>query len=176
MTDAILDRYRHSVTRAMRQRLPDFAPEARHTAPILAILETPGPGAKRSGHCGLDNSDPTAKRIARLVEESGIQRRDIVFWNLYAAYEAGHTRRTKWAKHLSDLINLMPNLQVVIAFGDHAWRGLRDVELPQKIWLIGAPHPSNQSCNRNREATRLISRAWLRAKLCITAHSRPTRR
>jgi hypothetical protein len=169
VADSKLEFYRHKVAQQRHLRLPAFSTIARHTAPILAILDTPGnSGAERSGFCSHENEDPTARRTKRIIEKIGIQPCDIVFWNFFAAYKARHTQRSVWALHMSELIGILPNLKVAIVFGDHAWRGMRDVELPPTVILIGAPHPSNRSCNANPDAERAIFRAWERAKFCLT--------
>jgi hypothetical protein len=168
MYDRVLEQYRQSVIKQTGKDCPSFAEEARHIAPILAILETPGnSGAQRSQVCSLDNNDPTARRTAKIIESVGLSRKQIVFWNFFAAYERGQKDRAMWAEQLCRLIPLLPKLRTLITFGDEAWRGLRDVDLSAGIFLIGAPHPSNRSCNSNSNAEQAILRAWERAKANI---------
>jgi hypothetical protein len=71
-----------------------------------------------------------------------IPRKQIVFWNFYAAYEDMEDARVgsvDWADELQKLIELLPDLAAVIAFGRKASLGMRDVALPRGVVLIGAP-------------------------------------
>ena len=161
MEDPILESYREDLINRTDLRFPKFAQEAVHTAPILAVLDTPGPGAVE--RCSLDNRDGTSRRQRRVMSEVGVERERVIFWNFFAAYDGERDRRF-WAGELERLINLLPNIRAVMVFGDDAWRGMRDVELPNGVTLIGAPHPSDQSCNPNPEAEPAIKCAWQRAK------------
>lgn len=49
----------------------------------------------------------------------------------------------------------------------NAWLGMRDVELPKGVALIGAPHSSNLAVNSDKLAEGKIERAWCRAKQLI---------
>jgi len=168
MGDEVLEQYRRAAAERTGLTFPRFADEAVNSAPILAVLQNPGnSGAEVSGVCSLDNADPTARRTARIIASLGLNRDQIIFWNFYGAYEATKPDRSLWATELEHLISLLPNLRAVIAFGDQAWRGMRDVQIPRHTLLVGAPHPSNRSCNSNPDAEDLIVRAWRRAKAIL---------
>ena len=163
--DKELSQYRKALIRRTGKTFPCFAHDATSSAPILAILETPGrSGAVKSRKTDIDNDDPTAKRQKEIISSIGIDRKDIVFWNFFAAYEAVGGDYEYWGKQLTDLIKILPNLKVVLAFGDKAWRGVRELSLPTGVMLIGAPHPSNRACNANPRAVGQIKAAWARAK------------
>ena len=151
--------------------VPKFADEAVHTATVLAVLRDPGnPGAKKSGKCSIDNDDPTARRQKKIINEVGVGRTEIVFWNFFASYDAGKDRgavsQEKWADELEGLIELMPNLEVILVFGTEAWQGMRFVKLKKSINLIAAPHPSDLGVRRPGAEDRL-KRAWERAENII---------
>jgi hypothetical protein len=172
MADAILEQYRIGVEQRTGLVFPRFAEEAVHTAPILAVLQNPGnSGAERTLACSLNNPDPTARRQKRIIGDVGLRREQIVFWNFFAAFGSmgaiGIAKRSMWASELERLIRDMKSLRAVIVFGDEAWRGMREVEIPRDVLLIGAPHPSNRSCNSNPDAENQIRKAWARAKDCL---------
>jgi hypothetical protein len=90
-----------------------------------------------------------------------------VLWNFYAAFEAKGPR-SFWEKETETLAKIMPNLKVVLAFGNDTWLGMQHVELPERVVLFGAPHPSNRGINSNKKlAEGRIERAWSRAKQVI---------
>ena len=164
--DCVLADYRSSLIEQTGWQYPNFAQEAVHTAEILALLESPSKsGAEVSGECSIDNPDQTARRQLRLVNQAGISRERIVFWNFYASYNPNAKDDSFWAAQTEALTEILPNLRVVIVFGNKAWKGMRDVWLPLEVALIGAPHPANRSCNSsNPLAEPLVLRAWFRAR------------
>ena len=156
-----LQAYRASLIAETGLTFPDFAPGSTHEARILFVAETPGPGAVKSGACAPTNNDPSAKRTRRLMTEAGVEPREVIFWNFYAAYERRPPREAEqWAARLDRLLALMPKLETVLVMGDKAWRGIRYVRLPRHLQLIWAPHPSNRSINGKPERERLIADAW----------------
>ena len=166
--DNILEKYWKDITDRTELSFPRFADEAVHTAPVLAVLQNPGnSGAEKSGVCSLNNDDPTAKRTDRLMSEAGIIREQVIFWNFNAAYGKPYRNREFWVSEMGVLVSLLPNLRVLIAFGNEAWQGIRDVRLPARVRLIGAPHPSNRSCNSKPRAEGLIADTWQRTKLLL---------
>jgi hypothetical protein len=166
--DQVLKNFVEKISERTCLEFPQFADEAVHTAPFLAVLEIPdNSGAERSRKCSLDNDDPTAKLTLRIVTKVGIKREQIVFWNFYAAYKSERNRKF-WARELEGLIKEMPKLRAIVAFGDEAWRGMRDVDLRKGIALLGARHPSNRGCNPDtEEAEQELTRVWSRAKALL---------
>jgi hypothetical protein len=167
--DKILKKYRDGLIE--RYDVPNFADEAVHTAPILAVLQDPGnSGAEESNECSIDNDDPTARRQKAIIAEVGIDRTEIVFWNFFASYDTGKKfgveSQKKWGEKLEELIVLMPDLKVILVFGTAAWQGMRFVKLKEPINLIAAPHPSNRGISQPDAKDRL-KRAWERAESII---------
>lgn len=169
--DDVLAKYREDLEKRTGQKVPKFAPEALHTAPILALLERPdNSGAARSLVVQVDNVDPTARRTLMMINRAGLRSNQYVLWNFYASFNPDATKegRRFWAREAELLIGELPNLQVVLVFGIDPWIGMRDVELPKGIAMIGAPHPSNRGVNSDKLASeRKIERAWARAKQLI---------
>jgi hypothetical protein len=163
--DKMLSLYRSEVAKRTQQTIPEFSADAVHTASILALLETPGgSGAVGTGVVCITNPDPTAKRTLRMIERAGLRPGKYLLWNFFASYESVTADRERWRVETHKLIEILPNLKVVLVFGNNAWLGMRDVELPQGVFLIGAPHPSNLAVNSDKLAEGKIKRAWQRAK------------
>ena len=126
---------------------PNFAKDAVHTAPILALLRDPGnSGAEDSQVCSIENNDQTSRNQKKAIMNAGINTNDIVFWNFYAPFGIDKNfkikSQEKWAEEIVKLIGLMPNLKVVLACGKDAQKGMKFVELDKDITLIESPHPS----------------------------------
>ena len=148
---------------------PEFAKEAVHTAPILALLQNPGNSdAENTGVCSIDNEDPTSTNQKEIIETKvGINREDIVFWNFFASFDIGKNlgieSQERWAKEVEELIRRMPKLKVVLVCGEKAWKGMRFVKLKKSITLIAAPHPSSRGLAQLKARDKL-EEAWKRAK------------
>jgi hypothetical protein len=167
--DDVLAKYRDGLKGRVEQDVPSFAPEAVHTAPILALLLEPDKsGAAGSRIVQVHNNDPTARRTLKMINRAKLRADQYVLWNFYASFEAKTKLRHFWEKETKLLIKEMPNLKVVLVFGTDAWIGMRDVELPRGVALIGAPHPSNRGVMLDKLlAEEKIERAWARAKQLI---------
>jgi hypothetical protein len=167
----VLAKYREGLEKRIGQKTPKFAPEAVHTAPILALLERPdNSGAAKSLIVQVGNDDPTARRTLEMINRAGLKSDQYVLWNFYASFNPDATKegRRNWARETELLIKEMPNLKVVLVFGTDAWIGMRDVELRKGVALIGAPHPSNRGVNSDKlVAVGKIERAWARARQLI---------
>jgi len=167
--DDVLAKYRDGLKERVKQEVPGFAPEAVHTAPILALLLEPdNSGAAGSRIVQVHNNDPTARRTLKMINRVKLAADQYVLWNFYASFEAKTKPRRFWEEETKRLVEEMPNLKVVLVFGTDAWIGMRDVELRKGVALIGAPHPSNRGVNSDRlVAEGKIERAWARAKQLI---------
>src|SRR4051812_11548126 len=87
--DSILADYRLGLEKRAQQGVPKFAPEAVHTAPILALLLEPdNSGAARSLVVQVHNDDPTARRTLQMIKRAGLQLNEHVLWNFYASMKA----------------------------------------------------------------------------------------
>src|SRR4051812_19378568 len=108
--DDVLANYRDGLIRRADRDVPRFAPEAVHTAPILALLEEPdNSGAARSLVVQVHNNDPTARRTLRMIKRAGLELDHFVLWNFYASMKAKTIigRRSFWEKETETLANLM---------------------------------------------------------------------
>lgn len=98
-------------------------------ARLLYVLRDPGPKTQDdtgSGFLCWENDDATAETICRLCEEVGIVASDAMPWNAYPWY----INRDPKAKELEQgvvtlkrIIDLLPNLQVVLLLGKAAQDG-----------------------------------------------------
>jgi hypothetical protein len=83
------------------------------------------------------NDDPTARRTREMINRAGLQPHQYVIWNFYASIEATTKERRIWERETEGLIATMrDDLKVVLVFGNDAWLGMRDVELPKGVALI----------------------------------------
>ena len=157
----LIDKYPHS--------FPEFAKEAVHTAPILALLQDPGnSGAKKTEVCSIhENDDATSRNQKEAIKEAGIDTKDIVFWNFFASFDIGKNigieLQEEWAEEVEKLIDIMEELKVIVVCGEKAWKGMRFVKLDKNIALIAAPHPSSRGLAQSG-AREKLEEAWKRAK------------
>jgi len=167
--DDVLAKYRDGLEKRAKRKVPEFAPEAVHTAPILALLLEPdNSGAARSRIVQVHNKDSTARRTLKMIKRAGLEPDQQVLWNFYGSFKAKKLPRRFWEEETETLAKKMPNLKVVLAFGNVTWVGMQHVELPKRVVLFGAPHPSNLGVASNKKvAEAKIARAWARAKQLI---------
>jgi len=167
--DSELQKYRKYLMDEFDSSFPEFAKEAVHTAPILALLQDPGNSdAENTEVCSIHtNKDATSRNQKEAIKEAGIDTKDIVFWNFFASFDIGKDfgieSQERWAKEVEKLIGRMPKLEVVLVCGEKAWKGMRFVKLKKSITLIAAPHPSSRGLAQ-RKARKKLYKAWKRAK------------
>ena len=149
--------------------VPWFDPtEAGTEARILLLFENPGrraDAAQGSGFISPDNDDKSAENMWGFFREAGIdRRRDIVAWNIVPWY-LGDDRRIGQVRAadiedarpaLVELLELLPNLRVVVLFGRKAQAGWRRAHLPVDIPVLEAPHPSGRWLNGHPEDRAVI--------------------
>lgn len=157
-------------------RVPDFNPtEAGVEAPILLLLEAPGPKATvargGSGFVSPDNNDSSAENMWRLLAEAGIDRRhDVVTWNIVPWYvgDGGKIRAVTAADlaqarpYLHQLLGMLSQLRVVVLIGAKAQRGWKTSG--SALETITAPHPSPTNLNTRPHYRELILDALREAK------------
>lgn len=125
-------------------------------ATVLALLDNPSTKAEAgtgSGLLSLENDDPTARKSATHYNEYGLTPGEVVHWNVAPAPVAGarngsstDAERARGARWLPELLELLPNLRVVLLMGANARDGWR------RSWLTPAgiviptqvPHPSDR--------------------------------
>ena len=159
--------------------VPYFDPtEAGTEARILFLLEAPGPGAvlgRGSGFVSADNNDQTAANMWQLYKEAGIDRHsDMAAWNVVPWYLGDGTQiraptRADWqeaAEATSELISVLPKLEVVVLLGKSAAKAWRELGL--NLPAIEAPHPSPMSVNTRPGVRSQILEALRRAKQLIS--------
>ena len=167
----------------LRERLgpnaivPWFDPEdGGSEAQILWLLEAPGPKATRerggSGFISCNNNDGTAQNTWETREIAGVSRKLVVHWNVIPYYLGSSTKIRAHDKDdiaavgplITELLNLLPRLQVVILGGKAAskvWQGYA----PQgrKLIIIECPHPSPTNLNTRPGNREQVIKSWREA-------------
>ncbi|NIZ90027.1 uracil-DNA glycosylase [Kineosporiaceae bacterium B12] len=98
-------------------------------ARVLSILRDPGPGTQEEGGSGflcIENDDPTAVAQAERFECVNVKPHDITPWNAYPWYinrAPTAAELTAGVTPLHRLLQLLPDLRVVLLQGRHAQRG-----------------------------------------------------
>ncbi len=144
------------------------APGARSTA-----AAGPRAAAKGSGIISPDNNDGTAENMWRLHEAAGLARTSTLAWNIVPWYVGTDTKirpverddLQAAAPYLAALIALLPDLRVVVTFGDKPRQGWFRYLLHDDAPLLptlAVPHPSPLSLNPHPENRDLILRALRR--------------
>lgn len=133
--------------------LPEFDPyDGGRTAKGLVVLSYPGP-ASESGFVSSENPDSTAANLSRYLDYAGIDRKDIVIWNLVPWFTP-ESQRTftkmemeKGSECLSKLINSLPQVKSVLLVGKLA-QGYTELENAlDTVKYFHSPHISQQSIN-----------------------------
>lgn len=125
-------------------------------AEVLALLDNPSTKAEAgtgSGLLSLENDDLTARNCAKAYNAFGLTPGKVVHWNVAPAPIAGAkngrssaSERVRGARWLRELLELLPNLRVILLMGDMA----RDGWMKSGIDAVGVfipadvPHPSGK--------------------------------
>lgn len=123
-------------------------------ARLLLLFEAPGPQARGSNFISAENPDPTARNTLVLREEAGIRPDEVLHWNIVPWFVSNGARIRpprrseirEGVAYLERLIELLPNLRVILAMGRNAEQGLHllpESRCPQvqRLWTW---HTSNQ--------------------------------
>ncbi|MEV7757831.1 uracil-DNA glycosylase [Microbacterium sp. NPDC089180] len=127
-------------------------------AQLLSILRDPGPATRDgigSGFVCVENDDGSAELQAQLLETVSLSPTDLLPWNAYPWY----INRAPKASELDagvptvlKLIDLAPNLKVVLLQGSHAahaWERLvrldPTIEADRGLTIVRSFHPSPQA-------------------------------
>ena len=146
------------------RKIPDFDPcDGGITAKALFLLEAPSGKAVGSNFISRNNPDPTAKNMCHLMNSANIPRRDTLLWNIVPWY-IGNEERTKLRSankedikaalyHLPSLLDMLPNLKIIVLVGKHAQSARNYIEelieeRTPKLTIIETHHMSNQVFNR----------------------------
>lgn len=125
-------------------------------ARILAVFRDPGPRTqqdKGSGFLSLENDDPSAERHLGFVTDAGISPTDLTVWNTYPWYinrNPASGEIDRGLDPLRRLIDLLPELQVVIAHGGAAQTAWQRFErkyprAADRLEVIKTYHTSQQA-------------------------------
>ncbi|MCT1641401.1 uracil-DNA glycosylase [Dietzia cinnamea] len=141
-------------------------------ARVLVLLDNPSTKAEAgigSGLLSLENDDRTARNCAAFYNDLDLAPGLFVHWNVAPAPIAGvknggssPDERERGAAWLRELVDLLPDLRVVLLMGEHArdgWKrtglSLPGVHIPEDV-----PHPSQRGLN-NRDGRVRLRRALL---------------
>ena len=170
--DQILENYRVDLEHRCGKSVPKFdSKSGSSSAIVLALFQDPGEsGAEVSGIVSIDNNDPTAKQTKKMVEDHGIERKEVLFWNFYASYNLKLSKtkpkiedKKNWAKHLELLVDECKRLKLIICHGKLARDGMAYFNNKRSIPIISAPHPSRRGMTQPNAKENLKS-AWKRVK------------
>jgi hypothetical protein len=167
-----------------RAVVPWFDPtEAGAEARILLMFENPGrraDAAQGSGFISADNDDKSAENMWGFFRgEAGIdRRRDIVAWNIVPWYlgddrKIGEVRARDIEEArpaLLELLDLLPDLRVVVLFGRKAQAGWRRAQPPVDLPVLEAPHPSGRWLNGHPEDRAVIVARLREARRVAALH------
>jgi hypothetical protein len=156
--------------------IPWFDPDdAGVNAQVLLLLEAP----VESGSVSSENLDPTARNLWALRKDSGLQREQVLVWNMVPWY-AGENDWTvtrgvdlddsdAGTKHLEQLLGMLPNLRVVVTLGVPARAGWDKLpsHITERYHTIYTWHPSAQSLNPHPERRDDILQALKDAKYAL---------
>jgi uracil-DNA glycosylase len=182
-----VDRIRQEISAELLAGVPGAAPAPVHVpyvdpdsggirARILFVLESPaGPAALGSGMLSADNNDETAKNMWQAYRDSGVPRTYGLHWNAVPWYVGNGKKNAPVTpaqvelgrRHLIELLELAPDLTVILALGRPAQASLAGVSAAlhaRGVRVIHAPHPSpiQAGVTRGRsliEVTRCLSQA-----------------
>ena len=160
---AALNAYAASIEAAVGLPVPRFDPDSGGVdARVLMLLETPSrAGTFGSGLISIDNDDTAAANLWRAHAETGLPRSWSLVWNAVPWYvgDADRIRParageiTRAAPYLHEVLTLLPELRVLIAFGRAAQRAVPALQpaLDQRdVGVLSAPHPSQRVYNAPR--------------------------
>jgi hypothetical protein len=175
--------------RSLRERLgptaivPWFDPaDGGVRATILWLLEAPGPRstAERggSGIISCDNNDGAAANTRQTRIEAGVDRSDVVHWNVIPYYIGTDTKIRAWqpgdvanaGPMLAELVDLLPRLRSVILGGRAAQQGWQEHgPADPRIRAFPCPHPSVTNVNTRPTVWPAVVGAWRDASTWASA-------
>lgn len=141
-------------------------------AAVLALLDNPSTKAEAGTGSGLlspENDDPSARYCAEVYNNFSLTPGQVVHWTVAPAPIAGikngsssAEERRRGARWLPELLELLPNLRVILLMGDMALDGWKKsglaragIVIPDKV-----PHPSGRGM-ANLDAPQRLHRAMV---------------
>lgn len=162
-----------------RRNVPFFDPaDGGIHARILVLLDTPGPSATMlngSGFVSMDNDDPTAATLWRIVHDSGIPRSSLLVWNaipwllgeptLAKLRQANRSDAMSAQDVLLRLLDLLPELQTAVLLGRPAQYGWLSVthRMRRPIPIFASSDPNPRAWAGNPELREHIAASLLAA-------------
>jgi uracil-DNA glycosylase len=143
--------------------VPGFDPRNGNlNAKFLLVLEAPGPGAVASGFVSIENEDPTAKNLKKLLADSSISPDEIVIWNVVPWY-CGNEEKTKiqppstqemeiGIDFLCKLVLLLKNLEAIVLVGGSARKAHIRLSAKTRVRILSCHHPSQRVINVSKSA------------------------
>lgn len=134
------------------------------TAWVLLLLEAPARAAAHGSRMiSADNDDGTAANVWRAYAASGLPRVEAVHWNAVPWYLGSETALApptpsdiaNGRRALDRLLNLLPDLRVVIAMGSSARTAIEPMRAQltgRGLVLLTSDHPSQRRYNLTRGA------------------------
>lgn len=142
--------------------VPNFDPRDGGTeAGVLLLLETPGRVPRSTQFTSLDNPSATSKNLLPMVMGAGLNRSEVLMWNLvpWDINALTKIQPTTKSHHsfgtaaLLRLLELLPRLRVIVFFGAKAQLALKDVRAARAdLLLLSAPHPGPRNLNTRPES------------------------
>ena len=126
-------------------------------ARLLSILRDPGPRTQvdsGSGFICIENDDPTAELMCQMFDQFNISVSEAMLWNIYPWYinqKPSVEQMHKGVDVLEELLNMLPNLEVVMLHGGDAKRGWKMLVkrhphiLSEQLKVIETYHTSRQA-------------------------------
>ena len=133
--------------------VPGFDPRnGNEDAKYLLLLEAPGPKALETKIVSFDNPDQTAANLKSQLDEAGIDRSEIVIWNVVPWY-LGNNDLTKiraaqssdvmvCLAYLGDLVQMLKKLRCIVLVGSAARKAHVYLSHATNVRILSCHHPS----------------------------------
>lgn len=149
--DDLIERIRRD--RKLDKEIPGFDPKnGNEVAKYLLLLEAPGPKAIESRVVSFDNKDQTAANLKEQLTKAGIDRSDIVVWNIVPWYLGEDDMKkirsaksgdiTQCLNYLGDLVRILKNIQCIVLMGSAARKAHVYLSYTTDVRILSCHHPS----------------------------------
>lgn len=149
--------------------VPDFDPwDGGIAAQVLFLFEKPGPKAFASGFISRNNDDRSAEYTFNFMAQAGLPRKRTCLWNIVPGWNGTRkltgTELENGAAALSELMPLLPNLQVVVLVGQRAANSWSKYSNARGLPTIVSAHPSPVNFAFARNIWNEIPNCWAEAR------------
>jgi uracil-DNA glycosylase len=139
-------------------------------ARALFLMEAPGPRAIASGFVSRNNPDETAANVFALQQEAGLERGQVLLWNIVPWYLGDGTRIrpatatdvTRGSGSLFDLLEILTQLEVAVLVGAPAQR-ISSRLAATGLAILSSPHPSPVPMRTRPDTRGRILAVWRQA-------------